>query len=124
MIQRYRLFAALLTGLLLTAGSLAQDAAVGMATAQGMIDKVEKESIVVRPRSADGKFEKSLNLKLTGTSKISTLSYQKRAGKNVAVQKDTEARDLTAKQPIAVIYTTGPDGLVLLAAVVLPTAGK
>ncbi len=123
MIARIRFGAVLLAGLLLLGlPSLKAQApdAPGLATAQGMIDKVEKETITVRPRGPDGKFGKSLIVKLTGTSKIATLTYQKRGGKTVAVQKDTEAKDLAAKQTIALIYSTGPDGTVLLSAVVLP----
>lgn len=116
--HRYHRFLALLAGLLLAAVSFAQDDSPGLATAQGVIDKVEKESLVVRPRGADGRFEKNLNLKLTGTSKVATLTYQKRGAKMVAVQKETDVRELAAKQSIAIIYKTGPDGMVLLSAVV------
>ncbi len=116
-----RACAILLAALLLAAAVRAADAAPSLATAQGIIDKVEKDSLTVRPRGAGGKFEKSLVLKLTGTSKISTLTFQTRGGKSVPVQKDTDAKDLSAKQMIAVLYTLGADGPVLLTAVVLPS---
>jgi hypothetical protein len=124
MIARLRLCTVLLACLFLTTAVLAQDDSAGLATVQGTVDKVEKEGLTVRTRGADGKFGKNLNLKLTGTSKITTLSYQKRAGKMVAVQNDINAKDLEAKQAIAVIYSNGPDGMVLLAAVVQPAAAK
>lgn len=124
MIRHSRLYAAMLAGLLVVGVALAQDDSPGLATAQGMIDKVEKDSLIVRPRSAEGRFEKSLNLKLTGTSKIALLSYQKRGTKMVPVQKEADAKELAAKQTIALIYSTGPDGMVLLSAVVLPPTGK
>jgi hypothetical protein len=123
MSKRWRLCVALLAGLFLGGMSLAQDGP-SLATAQGNIDKVDKESLTVRPRGPDGKFEKSLVLKLTGTSKITTLSYRKQGTKMVAVQKDTEVKELMPKQTVALIYTSGPDGAVLLSAVVLPAGEK
>jgi hypothetical protein len=92
--------------------------------AQGTIEKVDRETLTVRPRGPDGKFGKSLALKLTGTSKISTLMPQTRAGKTVMTQKDTEPKDLLPKQAIAVLYTTLKDSPILLTAVVQPPAEK
>jgi hypothetical protein len=40
------------------------------------------------------------------------------------VQKKTDAKDLQPNQTIAVIYTTGVGGTVLLSAVVQPAAEK
>ena len=40
----------------------------------------------------------------------------------VLVQREVDAKDLQAKQAIAVIYSEGPAGPVLLAAVVQPPA--
>jgi hypothetical protein len=118
-----RLWAALPACLLLTAVGLADDSP-SLTTATGIIDKVGKDSLSIRPRGPDGKFEKGLVLKLTGTSKITTVTIEKRGTKSVPVQKDTEARDLKAKQGVTVIYTSSPDGLVLLSAVVLPAGEK
>ena len=60
-------------------------------------------------------------LKLTGTSKVSTLTFQMRGGKMVPVQKDTDAKDLTAGQMISVIYATAKgEDPVLLSGVVEP----
>ncbi len=114
----------LLAVVLLAGVGLAADKAPGLAAAQGMIDKIDKESLTVRPRGPDGKFDKSLVLKVTGTSKITTLSYRRQGTKMVPVQKETEAKDLSAKQTIALIYSSGPDGMVLLSAVVLPAGDK
>jgi hypothetical protein len=118
--QRLRFLTAVVALLILAGLSRAADNAPTLMTAQGAVDKVEKDTLTVRPRGPDGKFEKALALKLTGTSKISTVTVQMRAGKPVLVQKETDAKDLAAKQGIAVIYTTGPSGTVLLAAVVQP----
>jgi len=93
-------------------------------TAHGTVDKASRESLVLRPRDPEGRFGKSMTLKLTGTSKITTLTSQVRAGKLVMVQRDTEAADLQPKQLIAVIYTTGKDGSILLTAVVQPASEK
>jgi hypothetical protein len=92
--------------------------------AQGVVDKVSKDTLTIRTRGTDGKFGPNLALKITGTSKIGTLQPQMRAGKLVLTQRDTDARDLEPKQAIAVLYTTVKDSPVLLTAVVQPAAGK
>jgi hypothetical protein len=119
---RPRILMALIVCLFLTAPVLAQP--LPLLTAHGTVDKADKESLTLRPRDAEGKFGKSLTLKLTGTSKITTLTTQMRAGKRVMVQRDTEVADLQPKQLIAVIYTTGKDGSILLTAVVQPASEK
>jgi hypothetical protein len=117
--SRTRVCLALLAALLLAAAGRAADPpALPLATASGMIDKVDKDSLTVRPRGPDGKFDKSLVLRLTGTTKITTLTSAKRGAKTVVVQRDTEAKDLQAKQAVAIIYTNDADGPVLLSAVV------
>jgi hypothetical protein len=108
--------------LLLATVAVAADPPLG--TAHGEIDKVSKGSITIRPRDEKGRFEKALVLKLTGTSKVTTLVPQMRAGKLVVTQQDADAKDLKAKQPIAVIYTTLKEGPVLLSAVVQRPAAK
>src|SRR5947209_17511153 len=115
---RARIFLAVLTWLVLAAVGLGADTPPDLTAARGVIDKVEKESITVRPRGADGKFEKSVTLRLTGTSKLSTLTTRGQKDKAVFVQRDTEPKDLQPKQVIAVIYADGPYGQVLLSAVV------
>lgn len=110
--------------LVLLPGITAAADASALATASGAVAKVDKDSLTIRTRGPDGKFGKELKLKLTGTSKISTLASQSRAGKTVVVQRDTEAKDLQPKQMIAVIYTTGAAGTVVLSAVVQPLQGK
>src|SRR5262245_2960058 len=95
----------------------AEDQAPRLQVAQGMVDKAEKESITLKPRGADGKFQKSIVLKLTGTSRITTLAPQMREGKQVLTQRDTELKDLQPNQAIAVIYADTEEP-VLLSAVV------
>jgi len=95
-----------------------------LATAKGEVDKVSRDSLVIKPRGADGRFEKELTLHVTGTTKVSMLTVQTRGGKPVPVQQDTTIRDLRPQQPIAVIYTEGPSGAVLLAAVATPAPAK
>ena len=92
-------------------------------TAHGTVEKAEKNSLTVRPRDPDGKFGKSIVLQLTGTSKVTTLIPQTRAGKLVLTQKDTDAKDLQPRQVIAVIYSEAPTP-VLLSAVVQPPGDK
>jgi hypothetical protein len=102
----------------------AADPAPPVLTAVGTVDKVDKDSLTVRPRRPDGKFDKSVVLKVTGTSKISTVTAQTRAKKLVMVQKDTDANELKPGQQVAVIYAALKDGNVLLAAVAQPAEGK
>jgi hypothetical protein len=95
-----------------------------LATAHGAIESIEKDLLKLKVRGADGKFTKPLVLKLTGTSRITTLMTQKRDGKVVLAQKETEVKSLDAKQMIAVIYATEKDEAVLLSAVLEKPAGK
>jgi hypothetical protein len=87
------------------------------------VEKVEKVTLTVKPRGADGKFGKSLVLHLTGTSKVTTLTPQTREGKAVMTQKETDAKDLKADQAIGVIYSAG-ENPVLLSAVVTAATDK
>jgi hypothetical protein len=113
----------LFLSLSLLPGAPVADPPQSLSVAQGLVDKVEKESISIRPRGADGKFQKTLVLKITGTSRITTLAPQTREGKQVLMQRDTQTKDLQPQQSIAVIYTDG-DAPVLLSAVVQPAAAE
>ncbi|HEX4607493.1 MAG TPA: hypothetical protein VH092_04735 [Urbifossiella sp.] len=115
----------LATALGLTAAlAAAQDAPAPLLTATGTVEKADKAGLTVKPRGADGKFQKSLTLKVTGTSKVAVLTPQNRDGKVVLTQREAAAQDLAPGQAVAVIYAeAGKDGGVLLAAVAQP-AGK
>lgn len=89
-----------------------------LAAAHGTVSKAGADSITVRPRGTDGRFEKEIELQVTGTTKISQLKIQTRGGKPVAVQTDADAKSLQPQQEISVIYATVGDGTVLLSAVV------
>jgi hypothetical protein len=89
-------------------------------TAQGAIEKVDRDTLTVKPRGPDGKFGKNLVLKITGTSKVTTLTPRMQKGSMIMTQKDTEAKDLQPKQAIALVYTVIKDSPVLLTAVVQP----
>jgi hypothetical protein len=94
-------------------------------TTSGVVDKADKESLTVKPRGADGKFQKTLVLKVTGTSKVAVLAPQKRGDKVILTQREVDAKDLVAGQVIAVVYAeTGKDGSVLLTAVAHPAPAK
>jgi hypothetical protein len=99
--------------------------AVPMVTTHGKVTKADKETLTVQPRDESGKFGKAIALKLTGTSRITTLTPQMRDKKLVLTQKETDAKDLTAGQIVAIIYAA-PKGQdpVLLSAVVLPPDEK
>ena len=99
---------------------LAGDGPSPLATAHGAVEKVEKTYLTILPRGPGGKFQKALKLKLTGTSRVSLVTSQKRAGKMVPVQKDLDVKDLEPKQAIAVIYLPEKTGGVLLSGVAQP----
>ena len=120
--RRIALGLAWLACLFLVGTALGGEASPSLITASGTVSKAADDSLTIRPRGADGKFGKSIVLKLTGTSKITALSQQKRAGKLVFVQNDVAAKDLKAHQPIAVIYAVAGKNAVLLSAVT--TAGS
>src|SRR5262245_55152510 len=108
--------AIVLAGAALTSGALAGEAPA-LLTASGKIEKADKESVTIQPRVAGGKFGKNLVLKVTGTTKLTVVSEEKRAGKMVPVQRDIEAKDLEAGQNVAVIYF-GEKSPILLTGVV------
>src|SRR5262245_40574643 len=95
--------------------SFAADEVPQVLTTQGLIQKVEKETITIKHRAADGKFDKDLTLTLTGTSRLSVLSTQKRNEKVVLVQKDVDGKHPAEKQTISVVYAKNGDENVLLA---------
>ena len=103
----------------------AADDLPALLTATGVVDKADKESVTVTPRGTDGKFQKSITLKVTGTSKVAVLAPQKRGEKVVLTQKEIEAKELVAGQSVAVVYAeAGKDGAVLLTAVAHPAPAK
>jgi hypothetical protein len=86
-------------------------------SAAGTVDKADKESVTLKT----GK--KSIALKVTGTSKVTVLTPQKRGDKVILTQREVDAKDLAAGQSITVIYAeAGKDGPVLLTAVAQPAA--
>jgi hypothetical protein len=93
-------------------------------TASGAVDKVDNDTLTLKQRGPDGRFGKNLVLKVTGTSKVTTLLPQTRKGSLVLTQRDTEVKDLQPKQSIAMVYTLMNDSPVLLTAVAQPPAAK
>src|SRR2546430_2250893 len=89
--------------ILLATAALAGGNAFSVASATGAVDKADADTLVLKPRTPDGKFAKHLTLKLTGTSKIASVSQEKRAGKLVFVQREVHMKDLESNQPISVI---------------------
>ena len=98
--------------------------ALKVETAQGTVSRVGKDTLAVRPRGPDGKFGKAVSFKVTGTTKLTTVTAAMRAGKVVATQKDTDLKDLQPNQPVAIIYTNVGDSPVLLAAVAQPAPAR
>jgi len=93
-------------------------------TASGTVVKFEKDTVTLQPRGEGGKFGKNLVLKVTGTTKLTVLSTRKQAGKVIARQDDLSAKELQPNQHLAVIYTAGAKGQVLLSGVALPASSK
>ncbi len=116
--HRCRLLTGLFTLGFVVALAYAGDVPSGLSSASGLVDKIDKEALTIQPRGAGGKFGKKLVLKITGTSKLTIVSQEKRGGKMVPVQRDLDFKDLEAKQHIAVIYLTIGADNTLLAAVV------
>lgn|SRR5262249_14254709 len=109
--------------LVVTSFGLAADPSLSVA--EGRVHEVKRDTLTFQPRGTDGRFGKSITLKMTGTSNLSSVSYQERAGKPTLVQREIKASDLKANQVIAVIYSSTPKGdNVLLAAVAQPMAEK
>jgi hypothetical protein len=106
--------------LLVLAGLAAAQEALPLHVAQGVVEKVDKESLTVQPRGEGGKLGKAILLKITGTSKITAVGTRDSGGKTVVTQRDLDAKDLRPKQAVAVTYTTTKDGNVLLSAVAQP----
>lgn len=115
--MRASVFASLCLSLFMTCIATAADE-LQIMTATGNIEKIEKDAVVIKHRTAEGKFDKNLVLKLTGTSTLSALSVQNRAEKKVLVQKTIEAKHLVEHQKISVIYANAEHELILLSAVV------
>ncbi len=92
--------------------------------AQGSVEKVDKGTLTVKPRGADGKFGKNLVLKVTGTSKVTTLMPRMQKGGMILTQKEMDVQDLQPKQTIAIVYTMLKDSPVLLTGVAQPPADK
>ena len=112
-----------LAGLVSGDDKKAADDLPALLTATGVLDNADKESLTVKPRGTDGKFQKALVLKVTGTSKLDVLAPQQRGDKVVLTQR--EAKDLVAGQQVAVVYAeAGKDGAVLLTAVAHPAPAK
>lgn len=104
--------------LLSSQAAFAADEAIHAKTVQGTVEKMEKDALTIKHHTGDKKTDKTITFKLTGTSRFTTLSVQKRSDKIVLVQKDTEAKAIAEKQSIAVIYADNAGDHVLLAAVV------
>ena len=83
-------------------------------TAVGTVGKFEKDTLTI---STGDKPKKTLEFKVTGTSKFHLMAPQVRAGKTVITQRSAEATDLTSGQSIAVIYAVVDKENILLTAV-------
>jgi hypothetical protein len=97
----------------LVAVAVAGAGGLTLETAHGTVTAADKASLTFQARGSSGAFGKKLTLKLTGTSKLMAVSLEKRGGKLVPVQRDVQATDLEAGQPIAIIYTTGAEPVLL-----------
>ena len=111
--NRYALTVVL--SLFLFGPSLAYADSPDFLTVVGKVEKFEKDTLKV---SMGDKSKKTLELKVTGTSKFHLLAPQVRAEKTVITQRSAETTDLAPGQTIAVIYTVADKENVLLTAVI------
>jgi hypothetical protein len=118
--RRRHFFLFLITWLALAAAAAAANPP--LRTATGTVKKVTANVLFVNPRGPDGRFQDTLVLKLSGSTKVYTLAAQLRGGKPILVQKETDPRTLQPDQTIAVIYAVTQEDLLLLSAVVHPPA--
>lgn len=95
-----------------------------LATAYGRVVKANANVVLVRPATSGGKLGDAIALKLTGTSRATVVTLEKRADHPAAVQRDIKPKDLQPDQIIAVIYTVIDQDKVLLTAVVHPHEGR
>ena len=95
-----------------------------LATATGIVGKGTAEVLIVRPRDAEGRFGKTLSLKIRGTSKITTMVMQTRDKRAIVSQREIEANQAKPNDAVAVIYTSVGDELILLSAIVQTGARK
>jgi hypothetical protein len=112
-----RILSAFVLGLVLNTSAFSDE--LPLSIAQGVVEKADKETVTIKPRGANGQFQKTLVLSVMGTSKVTVLTPQKRTDKIVLTQREADAKDLAAGQAISAIYTSvGKDQPVLLSAVV------
>jgi guanyl-specific ribonuclease Sa len=114
--QRFRTWWIGVCLLALSAGVRAEEPV--LATVQGVIEKIDKTTVQVKTRPADGKPSKFQTFLLTGTTWVTEVSIEKRGTRLVPVQRDLELRDLHAGQTVALICTNTQQGQVVLTAVV------
>lgn len=101
--------------LFLATFALAGEPTLDLVVASGIVDKADKDSVTIQPRGKGGKFGKEVTLKITGTSKITIVTQEKRGKNLVPVQRDAQAKDLEARQAIAVIFAGGSEPVLLSA---------
>ena len=81
---------------------------------KGMVEKADKSEVTIQLRGAGGKFGKKVALKITGTSKLTILSKEKRAGKlSCPSNARLDAKDLEPNHAIAVIYAGGAEPILI-----------
>jgi hypothetical protein len=119
--KRFSVALAVLALVLVARVASAADDKPAFAVAEGKVDKIGKDTVTIQPRTSGGKFGKAITLKITGTTKVATISMREQGGKPVVVQRETDAKDLKKDQEIAVIYAVVKKDNILLAAVVKPT---
>ncbi|MFO1045257.1 MAG: hypothetical protein U0941_26060 [Planctomycetaceae bacterium] len=84
-------------------------------TIVGTVEMLGKDSLTIK--TSDGRSEEMVTLKLTGTSRFSMLSTEKRGANVVFIQEKAEATNLLVTQTIAAIYAINAGDCILLSAV-------
>ena len=101
-------------------GSLAHADSPDLATAVGIVEKIDNENLTISIGYVSEKVMEIMEFKITNTTKLSLLIPQMQEGKTVLTQKTTEVGGLLKGQSVAVIYANIEKTRVLLSAVVRP----
>jgi guanyl-specific ribonuclease Sa len=96
-----------------------------IAVAQGVIETIGRERLVLHSQSLQANSDGRLTLTVNETSRLSALKLSERAGKVLITQHAIDLHDFRPRQSVAVIYAGNSSGGVVLVAVarLLPDVG-
>jgi hypothetical protein len=98
----------------------ASAADIPVITANAVVEKASRDSVTVLPRRADGRFDKSLVMRVSGTTTITIVGTRMQGRKLIFTQRGAKVQDLEKNQKVSIIYVRGKESNLLLAAVAQP----